>query len=44
LNANRKKEALVALEKFLALAPHSNEAPAIQSLVGQLREELAAQP
>lgn len=40
LNANRKQEALAALERFLALAPDSTEAPAIQSLVEQLRQEL----
>lgn len=44
LAVDAKREAVQALEKYLALAPDSNLAPAIQSLVEQVREELTAQP
>jgi tetratricopeptide (TPR) repeat protein len=44
LTVNAKPEAVKSFEKYLKLAPNSNLAPAIQSLVEQLREELAAQP
>jgi len=44
LSVDAKREAVKALEKYLVLAPESNLAPAIQSLVEQLREELTAQP
>jgi len=44
LAVDKKREALKALEKYLALAPDSDLAPAIQSLVEQVREELAAPP
>lgn len=41
LEVNAKRAAIQAFEKYLALAPDSDLAPAIQSLVEQLREELA---
>ncbi len=40
LLVEQKQEAIQAWERFLALAPESNLAPAIQSLVEQVREEL----
>jgi tetratricopeptide (TPR) repeat protein len=44
LAVDKKREAIKALEKYLVLAPDSNLASAVQSLVEQLREELRAQP
>jgi tetratricopeptide (TPR) repeat protein len=44
LSLGSKREALRAYEKFLELAPDSNLAPAVRSLVEQLREELKTQP
>lgn len=44
LAVDKKREAIKAWETYLALAPDSHLAPAIQSLVEQVREELAAPP
>jgi tetratricopeptide (TPR) repeat protein len=44
LAVERKREALKAFEMYLRLAPNSNDAPAIKSLIEQVREELATQP
>lgn len=39
----RYKEAIVAYEKYLALAPNGNLAPAIRSIIDQLRRDAAGQ-
>jgi tetratricopeptide (TPR) repeat protein len=44
LAVDRKREAIKALETYLKLAPGSANAPAIESLLERVREELAAQP
>ncbi|MCS6816609.1 MAG: tetratricopeptide repeat protein [Blastocatellia bacterium] len=43
LDADRPQEAIAAYETYLRLAPQSETAPAVRSLVEQLRKELASQ-
>ncbi|GBC77289.1 Lipopolysaccharide assembly protein B [bacterium HR08] len=43
LTADRLSEAIAAYEAYLRLAPQSEMAPAVRSLVEQLRKELASQ-
>jgi len=43
LDADRPQEAIAAYETYLRLVPQSETAPAVRSLVEQLRKELASQ-
>ncbi len=43
LDADRPQEAIAAYETYLRLAPQSETAPAVRSLVEQLRKELTSQ-